>query len=148
LKTSSVRGGGLEPPRLTAPEPKPGNDNGKPLEIEDSWRHEAPENDHVDPSKKTSHSIWSWSPERREAEIAKCQVLCRPCHQLKSIDDLAAMRLAGRKVVSTKLTEDDVRAIRAEAARGVSLRTLGMRFGVDKTAIHKVVARKRWRHVA
>jgi 5-methylcytosine-specific restriction endonuclease McrA len=104
--------------------------------------------DHVDPSKKTSHSIWSWSPERREAEIAKCQVLCRPCHQLKSIDDLAAMRLAGRKVVSTKLTEDDVRAIRAEAARGVSLRTLGMRFGVDKTAIHKVVARKRWRHVA
>ncbi|KDQ65704.1 hypothetical protein DT87_00150 [Streptomyces sp. NTK 937] len=40
--------------------------------------------DHVDPTLKVSHSIWSWSQVRREAEIAKCQVLCFPCHRRKS----------------------------------------------------------------
>jgi hypothetical protein len=36
---------------------------------------------HRDPSKKESHAIWSWSRARRLAEIAKCIVLCRSCHQ-------------------------------------------------------------------
>lgn len=35
---------------------------------------------HEDRSKKESHKIWSWSKERREAELAKCVVLCRDCH--------------------------------------------------------------------
>jgi hypothetical protein len=36
---------------------------------------------HLDTSKKENHAIWSWGEKRREAEIAKCIVLCRPCHQ-------------------------------------------------------------------
>lgn len=40
--------------------------------------------DHIDPSTKVSHSVWSWSKERREAELAKCQVLCGKCHKAKS----------------------------------------------------------------
>jgi hypothetical protein len=36
---------------------------------------------HRDPSKKESHSIWSWSAIRRAAEIAKCLVLCEDCHK-------------------------------------------------------------------
>jgi 5-methylcytosine-specific restriction endonuclease McrA len=42
--------------------------------------------DHIDPASKTEHRIWSWSEERRLAEIAKCQVLCAGCHLLKSIE--------------------------------------------------------------
>ncbi len=41
--------------------------------------------DHIDPKLKTSHNIWSWSEERRLAEIAKCQVLCEKCHKEKTI---------------------------------------------------------------
>ncbi len=37
---------------------------------------------HLDPLTKTDHNIWSWSRKRREAEIAKCKVLCRLCHEL------------------------------------------------------------------
>lgn len=35
---------------------------------------------HRDPQKKAGHKIWSWAKLRREAEISKCEVLCRPCH--------------------------------------------------------------------
>ena len=36
---------------------------------------------HRDPAEKVAHSVWSWSAARREAELAKCEVLCRPCHE-------------------------------------------------------------------
>lgn len=46
--------------------------------------------DHIDPSKKSSHRIWTWSPERRAAELAKCQVLCHDCHKEKTSAQRAA----------------------------------------------------------
>lgn len=36
---------------------------------------------HREPRHKTDHRIWSWTLERRTAEIAKCDVLCRKCHE-------------------------------------------------------------------
>lgn len=44
--------------------------------------------DHIDPTKKASHNVWSWRKERREAELAKCQVLCGVCHLAKSASEL------------------------------------------------------------
>jgi hypothetical protein len=40
--------------------------------------------DHIDPTAKVSHRIWSWSRVRFEAEVAKCQVLCSACHKAKT----------------------------------------------------------------
>ena len=40
--------------------------------------------DHIDPSQKVSHSIWSWSESRRNEELAKCQALCEECHKEKT----------------------------------------------------------------
>lgn len=37
--------------------------------------------DHIDPALKISHNLWSWSAPRREAELAKCRVLCYSCHK-------------------------------------------------------------------
>lgn len=39
--------------------------------------------DHIDPRLKDTNSIWSWSKERRELELEKCQVLCYTCHKDK-----------------------------------------------------------------
>lgn len=44
--------------------------------------------DHVDPSQKWRHAVWSYADERRSAEIAKCQVLCHSCHWEKTKHDL------------------------------------------------------------
>ena len=35
---------------------------------------------HLDSSQKLGHNIWSWSEEKRNAEISKCIVLCKKCH--------------------------------------------------------------------
>jgi hypothetical protein len=35
---------------------------------------------HRDPEQKISHRVWTWADDRREAELAKCEPLCRPCH--------------------------------------------------------------------
>lgn len=42
--------------------------------------------DHVDPKRKVSHRIWSWSAQRRVEELAKCQALCVNCHARKSAE--------------------------------------------------------------
>lgn len=36
---------------------------------------------HRQPEEKQSHHIWSWSADRRAAELAKCTPLCDECHQ-------------------------------------------------------------------
>lgn len=36
--------------------------------------------DHVDPSTKVHHNVWSWATERREDELSKCVVRCADCH--------------------------------------------------------------------
>lgn len=40
--------------------------------------------DHINPEEKVSHRIWSWSKDRRDKEIEKCQVLCTECHKEKT----------------------------------------------------------------
>jgi hypothetical protein len=44
--------------------------------------------DHIDPVKKVSHNVWSWTKARQEVELAKCQVLCHDCHKIKTIEFL------------------------------------------------------------
>jgi 5-methylcytosine-specific restriction endonuclease McrA len=47
--------------------------------------------DHVDPSEKEDHRIWSWSEDRQKQELLKCQVLCSTCHMEKTnIENRAA----------------------------------------------------------
>lgn len=41
--------------------------------------------DHIDPTTKVDHKVWTWAKERREKELAKCQVLCYICHLAKSV---------------------------------------------------------------
>lgn len=40
--------------------------------------------DHIDRTKKISHRVWSWTKDRRDEELRKCQVLCGSCHKEKT----------------------------------------------------------------
>lgn len=46
---------------------------------------ESLEVDHIDPTQKVAHRIWSWAIPRRDAELAKCQVLCKAHHLEKTL---------------------------------------------------------------
>jgi hypothetical protein len=48
---------------------------------------ESLEVDHIDPSQKVSHRIWTWAIPRRDAELAKCQILCTEHHKEKTRAD-------------------------------------------------------------
>lgn len=49
---------------------------------------------------------------------------------------------------SAKLTEDDIRQIRALAASGVFQRVIAEQYGVTQTNVGQIVRRKTWTHVA
>lgn len=51
--------------------------------------------DHVDPSIKVAHKVWSWTQARRDVELAKCVVRCRPCHQAKTFSQMFEPRRHG-----------------------------------------------------
>lgn len=55
--------------------------------------------DHIIPALKTSHNIWSWRKERREAELMKCQVLCHDCHVKKTTIDRRKQKRRKGKIV-------------------------------------------------
>lgn len=53
--------------------------------------------DHVDPATKDPRlkaggGPWNWAKERRAAELAKCQALCKPCHKAKSVRENSGCR--------------------------------------------------------
>ena len=95
--------------------------------------------DHIDQAAKEDHRIWSWSSERRLRELAKCQVLCRQCHEARTRDQCQHLR---------KLSEEDIRTIRQLHTAGMSARGLGRIFGVCDSTIRRVLKREAWRHVS
>ena len=50
--------------------------------------------DHIDRRKKSFSisKLWSVSEKRFQAELKKCQILCHPCHEEKTIAELGQQR--------------------------------------------------------
>ena len=40
---------------------------------------------HIDPSQKVSHRIWSWRTDRILEELKKCELLCKTCHDKETV---------------------------------------------------------------
>jgi hypothetical protein len=100
--------------------------------------------DHIDPALKVSHRVWSWSPPRRAAELAKCRVLCGVCHLAKSaVENSRAKMGAGNP--HAKLGEAEVIAIRASSR---PCRDLADEYDVHPVTISKIRRRATWKHVA
>jgi hypothetical protein len=48
---------------------------------------------HIDPETKVANSVWSWTQERRDAELAKCEVRCESCHKPETIAYLKEIKI-------------------------------------------------------
>ena len=79
------------------------------------------------------------------AEVDKCQLLCGPHHREKTLDDEPhPNRVRGERQGSARLTEADIRDIRASDQ---SLRVAALAYGVSKTQIINIRKGRQWRHV-
>lgn len=101
--------------------------------------------DHVDPSQKISHSIWSWSKSRRAIEIAKCVVRCFPCHRVKTV--LNKENAHGESMYSSKLSVVQIVEIRERLSCGESQRYIADLYEVSQATIHRIHSGKNWSHV-
>lgn len=90
--------------------------------------------DHVDPIRKVSHRIWSWTAERREKELRKCQVLCRPCHRKKTVAFNARIKVAKPGPTRT-LSDAAVLTIYQRVKAGESVRALGREYNISHSSI-------------
>lgn len=73
--------------------------------------------DHINPDLKMSHKVWSWSAERREVELSKCQVLCLTCHKLKTRVDFEPRHGTNGRYVHRKCRCGECRAAHTEVNR-------------------------------
>jgi 5-methylcytosine-specific restriction endonuclease McrA len=104
--------------------------------------------DHIDASTKSMNpaQIWGRCKEAREVELAKCQVLCKPCHLEKRKRCREYAR--GEKAGGAKLTEEQVRQIKSHWAKGGWTKYgLGREFNIDEAVIRGILAGRFWRHV-
>jgi hypothetical protein len=105
--------------------------------------------DHIDPSTKHSESkntsglIWSWCTERREAELAKCQILCKSCHLTKTREN-EEWGHKGETNGHSKLTEAQVIELLTSTE---PVRVLAKRFGVGRTHIYRIRRGEEWAHL-
>lgn len=102
--------------------------------------NESLELDHVDPDMKVSHKIWSWSEERRAAEIAKCQVLCTECHKMKTFSERRSYQGAGNP--ASVWSDDDVWAMHEMRQKGMTYEAIGRQMGVSKSSIRNAYTRR------
>lgn len=77
--------------------------------------------DHIDPSTKLCNpsQVWSRCREFREAELAKCQVLCADCHKAKTREEFVSSEHGSRAMYDTHKCRCDVcvQAMRDRFAR-------------------------------
>lgn len=77
--------------------------------------------DHVDPATKsfTIGRLWSMADATVEAELAKCQLLCKPCHQTKTTSEWKERRTHGAvyAAVQKKCPCEKCVAFKADYAR-------------------------------
>lgn len=106
-----------------------------------SW--ENLEVDHINPSTKISHRIWSWKLEKRLLELSKCHVLCSACHLEKSKIDLSNMMIGtriGELSPSAKISNEQALQIRyLYNTNNYSLRCLGNLYNISHTQIRRIV---------
>lgn len=89
--------------------------------------------DHVDPTTKVDHRVWSWTRERREAELIKCVARCRDHHQRKTAEENRERNGGSRHGTDARYSKygcrcDPCRAARAEkkAATRARRKELGL----------------------
>lgn len=94
--------------------------------------------DHIDPMTKVGTQFWSWRAERRLAELAKCQVLCRGCHRQKSHAFFSRLYSGAANTAGRRLSDEQVAEIRRMIADGVTERKIAAVIGISRPVVNAI----------
>lgn len=91
-------------------------------------------------------SLWSLSPNniKRISELAKCQVLCLPCHRQKTLVN-NEYTVAGARHGTSKLNEDSVLALKEHRKAGLSYRVLGQIYSISTAQAWNICNNIHWK---
>ena len=108
--------------------------------------------DHKDPREKSFDigKLLNYSKQRIEQELTKCQLLCDDCHKTKTQlnRDGYETRARGEDVTGAVLTEDIVRSVKQERAKGATLNQLMKTFpDIKKATLYCIISGTTWKHV-
>jgi 5-methylcytosine-specific restriction endonuclease McrA len=95
--------------------------------------------DHINPETKEHHNIWSWSEERRNEELKKCQVLCKKCHRDKSNQENKIRMTGIPNMACRKLNENQVIEIKKLKEEGYTVRKLAEIFKISHPNIVRLL---------
>lgn len=99
--------------------------------------------DHIDPTQKVSHSIWSWSAARRAVELAKCRALCSDCHLAKSKTE----RLRGEESPASRHTVGTVCEVRRLHDQGLTSHQIASRMQIPGPTVRDILSGRTWKHL-
>lgn len=102
--------------------------------------------DHVDPTQKVAHRVWSWSAQRRLEELAKCVVRCHECHVLKGAINGEYANEFIRKG-GARLSVEKVRQAKALRKEGLTYRAIANLLGIGQTTVRFICQGKSWKSV-
>lgn len=101
--------------------------------------------DHINPDHKISHRIWTWAWKRILEETAKCQVLCKSCHQAKTLRNKEYA--CGEQVHGALLNGEIVLRMRKDYSSGnVTFKELESKYNIKAETIRYAVNRG-WKHL-
>ncbi len=100
--------------------------------------------DHVDAGTKVSSNVWSWSQIRRDAELAKCQVLCHDCHKTKTYRNLEHAH--GERSNLARWSETEVRKVRRLFESGIRQCDIAEEMHMSRGTVWNIVHGKAWNH--
>lgn len=93
--------------------------------------------------------MWGWREDRRRQELAKCQPLCRGCHQEKSAKYLREFGPRGEaNARPQKLTKQAVRRIRELINEGVPMKDIAAAYGVSYPTVFRIKSKEMWSYVS
>jgi DNA-binding XRE family transcriptional regulator len=105
--------------------------------------------DHIDPSTKVDHKIWSWKWERQIVELDKCQLLCETCHTTKTLvnGDYGPPK-QGEKHWCAKISDAEALQIRdLYAYTNMTQKEIAIIYGISRQTVGHITTGYHWKHL-
>jgi hypothetical protein len=107
--------------------------------------------DHINPDDKSFDigKLLNYSKERVKEELIKCQLLCKRCHDKKSLNEgsFKKNKGLGDTAHNTVLNEAQVKVVKGKLLLGISMAEISRECGIRYESVKTIKYGTAWKHV-